>query len=98
MKKLLNLSIFAILVCIIYWACKKDQNESASRNFSASQQQLIASAKTYFENNVQSKGNNGKALNDVINSDSGQLDPIQSLIKNAVWSKAQTIQLSIIKL
>jgi hypothetical protein len=95
MKKFLILFTLLIIICIVYIECKKDQNSSANKNLSSAQQQLIANAKTYFENNVQSKGNNGRALSDVINSNSGQLDPIQSLIKNAVWSKAQTIQLSI---
>jgi hypothetical protein len=96
MKKILSLSTFIIIICTIYLACKKDESIAAQKSLASNdEQQLIANAKTYFENNVQNVGNNSKALNDVVNSNSGQLNPIQSLIKNAVWNEAQTIQLSI---
>jgi hypothetical protein len=94
MKKILNLSVLLFIICAFYWACKKDQTAAANKNLPTEEQQLIANAKTYFENNVQYT-NSGKSLAELTNEEKQNLNIVKSLTKNVVWDKAYTQKLSI---
>ena len=98
MKKLFNLTVIGIFVSVIYWACKKDSNNSSGNNLTSAQQQLIANAKTYFENNVRLKVGNDKACNRYHTAGGAQFNAVKSLIKNAVWSAAYVQTISIGKI
>ncbi len=76
---------------------KKIKTSAANKNITTEEQQLIANAKTYFENNVHGT-NVGKQLSDVTDTLPGQFNPVKSLLKNADWDDAYTIKLSIGKI
>ena len=84
MKKIFNLSVLLFIICTFYWACKKDQNAAANKNSPTEEQQLIANAKTYFEDSVDIS----------IDSNLSSPNPRKNA-KAAQWDSASIVQLSI---
>ncbi len=74
-----------IIFSVLYFGCKKSQDNSSQLNFPSEQKQLISDAKNYFEQNVKGTANQGKSLNDIGSISPGNFSPIASLIKNALW-------------
>jgi hypothetical protein len=95
MRKLIILSLL-FLICAFYFGCKKNQDAIVPQNLSGAQQELITNARKYFENNVGNSTNTeSKTLDGLSGNNQGYINPVKSLIKNAVWSKASILKISI---
>jgi hypothetical protein len=95
MKKILSFSAFILLICVLYAACRKTQNQPAEFPNQPDNQSIIDDAFSYFHDSVATRARPGSSLKIISPQPAGAFNPTKQLMKSPLWEKAEVRFLTI---